>query len=1080
MNNEIDLSTIPLDTGAPLVAEPDKRARELVYVPTRQRHSVISEIIGAVCRAVVAAGFVTGLAYLFADAFKIIPDKTTLSAIVIPALLFSASLSLLSCGKRLAPIGLLAFIGAVFGELLSYALYIPGFVTEAVTAIHNAVIERFADVGQTGLLSLLIETEENSIYSENELFSGGIMLFVMLLSVLFVPAIVRRCRGFYLIPMTAVFTVPIFLYNIMETNWGFAVFVSAAAGVVSLWLYDRRYTRVTKKKRLVGEHEVMPDPLEGIERKKTRGEKRLERESKKASKRKKVKGAKKSSADELHLETSKARRRRIREEKKRRKSEKKAAAAERRTWKRGYLRAQRLDSDTARASYAFGGVTGLFTFALAAAVIVLPARFVEESDPGLPYLSEVMSTARKYVTSFLSSDRIDLNDPQYMDGAASGDSRSTEATYPEYEDIVIANVNAPYKSPIYLRTWIGTRYENDRWYSATFDEIESYDERFGAGFTPETLTENFYEAIFPAYARYSPSTGYRANTERGFISERVSVTRTAGNTPILMLPSFVRPSMGLLSYGTSEPSRMPYNKYFDGIWTSRYFFEGSSYSTDSLVTTMRSTDLGGVFADEIGEYEATLALIRSGEPDRLIGGTEDEIERYLFETEHKIENEYGIELPAVSMLRRYITQMTDEARARILANAELEERYADYVYDTYLETDIDNDEIRDVAQSVLASYNADVDDGEKPGVENYHTVIMMLVEYLNDNFTYTKTRPEPTPETTDTVVTDAETDDGESADTDEVTDAVDEKMIEPDKSAVVEFLTETKTGYCVQFASSLTLMLRSIGIPARYCEGYLADDFETEQSMPAMLRYKTDVLDSDAHAWVEVYYDGLGWVQYEATPAMHDGMYGNLSMEPSDDIGDAPGIGSHTPTNIPDHTPDEPDEGDEIEQPETDDSERIVKIALIIAASVGGALLLGLIVYLIVLHRRGKNSCRRRRELVERCCDVSRPMTEDEIRRDAHDIDLGIYDIYSALGLPPRIGELSDEYASRLTPFVGKASTYPLSTVLGHISNEEFGHSLGREELSELAKYYGDLIKNVYIGLSHKNRLVFRYIKRVV
>ena len=67
------------------------------------------------------------------------------------------------------------------------------------------------------------------------------------------------------------------------------------------------------------------------------------------------------------------------------------------------------------------------------------------------------------------------------------------------------------------------------------------------------------------------------------------------------------------------------------------------------------------------------------------------------------------------------------------------------------------------------------------------------------------------------------------------------------------FIFDTKSGYCVHFASAMVLMLRDAGIPARYVSGYM---HKTESK---------NVMGSEAHAWVEVYIEGLGWMTFEPT-----------------------------------------------------------------------------------------------------------------------------------------------------------------------------------------------------------------------
>ena len=76
--------------------------------------------------------------------------------------------------------------------------------------------------------------------------------------------------------------------------------------------------------------------------------------------------------------------------------------------------------------------------------------------------------------------------------------------------------------------------------------------------------------------------------------------------------------------------------------------------------------------------------------------------------------------------------------------------------------------------------------------------------------------------------------------------------------AVDHFLFETRRGYCEQIATSMAVMLRTLGIPTRLVTGYgpgernpLTGYFEVKQS--------------DAHAWLEVFYPGIGWVPYDPT-----------------------------------------------------------------------------------------------------------------------------------------------------------------------------------------------------------------------
>jgi hypothetical protein len=90
-----------------------------------------------------------------------------------------------------------------------------------------------------------------------------------------------------------------------------------------------------------------------------------------------------------------------------------------------------------------------------------------------------------------------------------------------------------------------------------------------------------------------------------------------------------------------------------------------------------------------------------------------------------------------------------------------------------------------------------------------------------------------------------------------------------------EFLFEKEEGFCQQFASSMTLMLRSQGIPSRFVSGFVigSSEFELDDIPEEILSqgrrssnpYKS-VYDSNAHTWSEIYMPNFGWIQFEPTP----------------------------------------------------------------------------------------------------------------------------------------------------------------------------------------------------------------------
>ncbi|PEA83719.1 transglutaminase TgpA family protein [Bacillus pseudomycoides] len=81
---------------------------------------------------------------------------------------------------------------------------------------------------------------------------------------------------------------------------------------------------------------------------------------------------------------------------------------------------------------------------------------------------------------------------------------------------------------------------------------------------------------------------------------------------------------------------------------------------------------------------------------------------------------------------------------------------------------------------------------------------------------------------------------------------------------VDQFLFDTKSGYCNNFSTSMIVLLRSVGIPARWVKGYTEGTIEnTFAGTEGENVYK--IVNNNAHSWVEVYFPGYGWIPFEPT-----------------------------------------------------------------------------------------------------------------------------------------------------------------------------------------------------------------------
>lgn len=77
---------------------------------------------------------------------------------------------------------------------------------------------------------------------------------------------------------------------------------------------------------------------------------------------------------------------------------------------------------------------------------------------------------------------------------------------------------------------------------------------------------------------------------------------------------------------------------------------------------------------------------------------------------------------------------------------------------------------------------------------------------------------------------------------------------------LVGFVVQTRAGYCQYFAGAMALMLRYVGVPARVAVGFSSGTYDAKRGM-------WTVTDHEAHAWVEAWFPGYGWLPFDPTPS---------------------------------------------------------------------------------------------------------------------------------------------------------------------------------------------------------------------
>lgn len=334
-------------------------------------------------------------------------------------------------------------------------------------------------------------------------------------------------------------------------------------------------------------------------------------------------------------------------------------------------------------------------------------------------------------------------------------------------------------------------------------------------------------------------------------------------------------------------------------------------------------------------------------------------------------------------------------------------QYEQYVGETY--TEISADDKRKITEFMRREGLLEQLDGLRgtDGALTDYRIAAFLSDYLRDNYTYSL-------------------------------DAVNFGS-----GAVMSFLNTTKRGHCALYATALTLMLRSQGIPARYCTGFFVTPKGGESTVEVLREKNT-------HAWTEVYLKNLGWVTFDPTSA--SSVLGGAAPDESE---------TREPVSRPDSTPEESKPAASL--PERDSSvssdihseparSEISPVVIPVAAAVTLTAIGAFAAFMLVRKWNALKSRAQRR--------IDRLFSDlpEQGASDAYDI---LLKLFSLQGVLPAKGELPREFFERADKQLGTQLAQHCET----LEAIEFGEKPATEEQRgilalEVSKLYGRLMKS--------------------
>ena len=654
---------------------------------------------------------------------------------------------------------------------------------------------------------------------------------------------------------------------------------------------------------------------------------------------------------------------------------------------------------------------------------------------------------------------------------------------------------------------------------------------------------------------------YQSNRPYGFMNVLVNLRRVNSPSSLTYFPTTFKSSEGIFDYGSVNLSELTYVNYFDGLYTGRKFAENTASHASVAYTQVMVEEgwsknqaelivaynlqkevmlaRGGIKIKDDGSAVSYLTLLTEDRPDgttmfayQYKQGKDESTWRFYHDTDSirregsfiTVDTPVGRLVLTVSgskvqsaeyisgsndiqnLVEMYDQSMTDAQRGELMAYFKDSDVYAGFVYDTYTGK-AGSDIITQLAGEIVENAHTEErvtvveefeDDPETPEYDPWTStthkwvnvpadVSLAAVQDSSSMSVYVQ-RDLLVRNVIDYLRTELECTYTITPDLTHVDDSLD---------GVENFLVNTKEGYCVQFASATALILRELGIPVRYVEGYIASELSRKGSAASVdSTYGGYVRDYEAHAWIEVYFDGVGWVTYETTPApqYYNDMYG---VKPGDTtISDKP-ILPEFDTQVPDEDETDPAEGETGDEADTevdtteegDNSEAIMRGGLI------GLGVIAVIVLVIAVISRIVSSARqaedRRQSVASQVLEshFGQNTSAEDRREMAYTLSDGVTTLLKLYDLAPLVGEFRDEYAARLTSALyrpveaGQGDDLPMpdmNKLLEAMAAEEFGHGMETAEMKEVAKFYLYLRRELRYRIPFFARVYLRYVKHLI
>ena len=701
-----------------------------------------------------------------------------------------------------------------------------------------------------------------------------------------------------------------------------------------------------------------------------------------------------------------------------------------------------------RKSRAFSGFSSALAGILCLGIVMVPAANITTPWRDIPVISEGMQDARTILTTILTGGNPTLNKMNSL--VRKADAKIDDV---EFKEIVLFKVNSPLKSQnIYLRSWVASDYdyENDTWKIMSdkdYEEFEKSSRKNLFGITGDVIASRL-RSLYDNDLLELPRVGnYISKFKKGYYYANIDVKYVNNNGLLYIMPSSFMPEKGLHKYNEHNANYGEHIQlYSDGIYSSNWFNLYKEYSAVASVPTYLSEDFPDYLEGIKKYYRAASDFIQN--KIKNMSDKTDEYKLNAFEQELK---KNGLENYGTSLLEDYLNTDKSVRYKWLEKNIETVSLYSEFIKNYYTSFPSESAGIQKAREEILDDFNSAKNDYEK---------IKAVIDYIVLNNDYSLKPEKPSGKY---------------------------------QSDLDAFLLETNEGYCVQFATAATLLLRSFGFPARYVQGYIASDFSKDPEK-MMNMYTSNVLDSNAHAWVEVWIDGYGWLTIEATTKYYDKIYyidrSSENDEKTSEIIDKieKSADDHVPQNV-DPKDKEKEDIDKNDTSKVEENSGTIKITIFLILL--GIVALAIIIVIVLLLLRTRKIVENRNYFIERA-RYGHFEDETDLLLVAGVLSDTASEQLSILNIRPKEGESPLEFADRIDNMKSDSKKerkalkllsvlpYSLSRIFTISEKIEFGNQVSREDLSDLGEFVNVLNSVGYKQLNPFKKIFYRYFKNMI